>query len=318
MTQSPKPPAQQESQSGFHLLSAANEEDLLRMVVRQMQDPMLQLTTDGTVIYVNSAAETLLGKPAAHFIGQKWQHWVSAPWQERFNDIFLKKNNKLEHQIIPTTEMTIKFNDRDILPANVSMSFIPSKNACFLITLQDLSSHKNEVQKLFQLASTDSLTSLANRRTFLDVLETQWQKYRQQRRPISAIMIDVDFFKIFNDQYGHIHGDKCLQRIAKELTAILPDKECLAARYGGEEFTILLPGHTSAQAQKVAQDLRDKINHLDFCKAGLGSDVCITVSQGIATETNGQYRTAEALLFAADTALYRAKADGRDRVNISM
>ncbi|ROQ30579.1 GGDEF domain-containing protein [Gallaecimonas pentaromativorans] len=316
MPHSTKPPATVTNADTF-FLSAANEEDLLRMVVRQMQEATLQLDTDGTVLCVNTAAEGLLGKDASHFVGRPWQQWLSSPWKEQLEAIFAQQNNKLNHQIIEPTEMTVTFGDRDILPVNLSLSFIPAKTACFLVNLQDLSRHKDEVNELFRLASTDSLTGLANRRTFLDVLEQQWQSYTAKRRPVSAIMIDVDHFKTFNDCYGHINGDKCLQRIAREISQALPDKECLAARYGGEEFTALLPGYNRQQAQSVAHLIRQRINALDFAAAGLGCDVRVSVSQGIATEVNGQFRTAEALLFAADTALYRAKAEGRDRINLS-
>ena len=128
-------------------------------------------------------------------------------------------------------------------------------------------------------------------------------------------MIDVDHFKKFNDTYGHIKGDKCLQKIAKMLLQCIPSRECLAARYGGEEFAIILPRCDIKTATVVANHIQQQIAQMSFTDIGLPPEVKITVSQGIASENNNQYRTYEALLYAADTALYRAKTEGRNKIS---
>lgn len=186
-----------------------------------------------------------------------------------------------------------------------------------MIGLHDLSGHRDEIKRLSTLAATDYLTGLANRRTFTETLERQWQQCVDKHKPISTLIIDADHFKQFNDQHGHLMGDECLKLMAKTIAAALPSPQCLAARFGGEEFALVLPGFNSAMAWVVAEQIAEAIRSLDFVKLGLSREVCVSVSQGIATEINGQYRTAEAMLSAADTALYRAKSDGRDRIKLS-
>ena len=148
-------------------------------------------------------------------------------------------------------------------------------------------------------------------------LQQQWQQCTDARRPLSVIIIDIDFFKQFNDRYGHIQGDACLRKVAGAIVQAMPVDAKLAARYGGEEFALILPNHNEISALKVAREVQQAMRQLSFVDAGLPSTLAVTVSQGVATEINGQYRTAMALLCAADTALYRAKADGRDCINAS-
>jgi diguanylate cyclase (GGDEF)-like protein len=132
-----------------------------------------------------------------------------------------------------------------------------------------------------------------------------------------VVIIDIDFFKHFNDRYGHIQGDACLRKVAGAIVQAMPVDAKLAARYGGEEFALILPHHNEIMALQVAREVQQAVRQLQFTDAGLPATLSVSVSQGIATEINGQYRTSMALLCAADTALYRAKADGRDCINAS-
>ncbi|EKE73749.1 sensor domain-containing diguanylate cyclase [Gallaecimonas xiamenensis] len=292
----------------FHFLSAANEDDLLRLMLGQMQEAMVQLDQDGRVIFANGPAVTLLG-PAHLLQGRFWHQWLAPRWQAQIKQLMRRCQDK--QLTLAPTEMTLQLGKGRSLPVSLSLSYLPAKSPSFVVTLQDLSASKAELDKLQQLASKDSLTGLANRRVFIEQLEQQWDKQTQKRHPISVVVIDVDYFKLFNDQYGHLEGDKCLQRIAAAIGLALPHPQCLAARYGGEEFTLVLPGCNGDMAWQVASVIRESINQLAFPELGAK----VSVSQGIATEINGQFRTAGALLFAADTALYRAKAGGRNRVN---
>ena len=146
-------------------------------------------------------------------------------------------------------------------------------------------------------------------------LKKYWQESIQSQQPLTSILIDVDHFKKFNDTYGHIKGDKCLQKIAKLILQCVPSRECLAARYGGEEFAIILPRCDIKSATIVAKQIEQLVNKMTFTDIGLPPEVKITISQGIACEHHNQYRTYEALLCATDTALYRAKKEGRNRIS---
>ena len=166
-------------------------------------------------------------------------------------------------------------------------------------------------------ATTDHLTGLANRLTLEESLKENWQESVQTNQAISTILIDIDYFKLFNDRFGHVKGDKCLQKVASIIADSLPSRDCLAARYGGEEFAIILPRCQKDTAAAIAKHIQIKVNNMPFTDIGLPSDFRISVSQGISCEFNNQYRTSEALICPADTALYRAKTEGRNKISIS-
>src|SRR5690606_32465658 len=109
----------------------------------------------------------------------------------------------------------------------------------------------------------------------------------RKQNPVSVLIVDVDHFKQFNDQYGHIQGDECLRRIAAAISLALPPGQGLAARYGGEEFALILPYHDEAMAKAVALRVQHYVRQLSFCEQGLPEDVSVSVSQGFACEING-------------------------------
>jgi diguanylate cyclase (GGDEF)-like protein len=199
----------------------------------------------------------------------------------------------------------------------LSVSFLPEPEARLVLVMRDLSRFNAEFEQLRAQATTDSLTGLANRRGFDEQLHTQWQQCTDERRPLSVVIIDIDYFKQFNDSYGHIQGDACLRKVAAAILQAMPMDAKLAARYGGEEFALILPNHNEISALKVAREVQQAVRQLQFRDAGLPPATSVSVSQGVATEFSGQYRTSMALLCAADTALYRAKSAGRDCINAS-
>ncbi len=168
-------------------------------------------------------------------------------------------------------------------------------------------------QILAKLSSLDGLTGIANRRTFDEALDREWRSAARRHVAISLVMIDVDFFKRYNDHYGHQGGDDCLRRVAASLRDGAQRPTDLAARYGGEEFGVLLPFTDHPGAISVAQHLRQRVVNLAMPHAG--SDVAphVTISLGVATLEPDGTLGPETLIAAADANLYRAKAEGRDR-----
>jgi diguanylate cyclase (GGDEF)-like protein len=167
--------------------------------------------------------------------------------------------------------------------------------------------------RLTEMSLKDSLTDIANRRCFDAMLETEWHRSARSRQPLSLLLADIDFFKNLNDCYGHRRGDECLAEIAKALKAALPRSGDVLARYGGEEFAVILPETDRAGALKVAVRMQQAVSELKLLnKTGLGDHV--TLSVGIATYQFPEAGTAEGLIDASDRALYRAKAQGRNRV----
>ena len=165
---------------------------------------------------------------------------------------------------------------------------------------------------LSKLATTDPLTGLANRRLFEQQLATALEQAATDRRELSLLMIDVDFFKTFNDSYGHIAGDDCLRAIAEvAMTAFATTPGATAARYGGEELAVILPGIGAKIAHAMANLFVASIRSLEIPHP-LSQQGIVTVSVGVASAEAGDGSGAD-IVKRADHALYQAKATGRDR-----
>lgn len=170
--------------------------------------------------------------------------------------------------------------------------------------------------KLETLSFTDSLTGIANRRHFDNVLNQEWQRAQRQNYPLALAILDVDWFKSYNDHYGHPAGDLCLRQIAQTLKATVCRSSDIVARYGGEEFVFITPMTNAAVALDIAQKVVAAISALALPHkdSALG---CVTVSIGVATMLPGITCTPEALLLRADAALYQAKTLGRNRAELA-
>jgi diguanylate cyclase (GGDEF)-like protein len=169
-------------------------------------------------------------------------------------------------------------------------------------------------EQLEQLANTDPLTALANRRSFQETLSFELRRSKRTHSPLSVLMIDVDHFKTYNDANGHPAGDQVLVQIAKILRETLRNTD-VVSRYGGEEFTILLPDTAAEPAKAVAQKLRDTVRSYPFPGAGESQpEGRVTISIGVATAPEDGDTTIS-IVIAADRALYVAKGLGRDQVS---
>ncbi|MBS0016582.1 MAG: AAA-like domain-containing protein [Arthrospira sp. SH-MAG29] len=170
-------------------------------------------------------------------------------------------------------------------------------------------------QQLERLANIDDLTQVPNRRFLFSYLEKQWQKHSHRGEVISLIFCDIDCFKLYNDNYGHIAGDQCLQKVAKVMESSLHRPTDIVARYGGEEFAIILPETTSTQALNLAQTIRKNIKLLKIVhEQSLCADKIITLSMGVASIIPQANINHFYLMQAADEALYQSKNKGRDRI----
>lgn len=207
--------------------------------------------------------------------------------------------------------------------AHVLKDAVGGREPNIVVTLRDVTSEKLEEQEVRQLAATDVLTGLANRRSFDEALERAWHSSLRSSSQLSLLLLDLDRFKGLNDRYGHQVGDDCLRTVSATLMkAGARRRRDLAARYGGEELVVILPDTGSADATAVAEHVRKAIEDLGLPNedntAGNG---LVTASIGVATalaRSGGTMGTPGGLLMAADNALYKAKADGRNRVVSTM
>ena len=163
-------------------------------------------------------------------------------------------------------------------------------------------------------AYTDALTGIANRRQFESVIQNEWNRSLRHNNPLSLIIADVDYFKQYNDAYGHAAGDDCLKAIANNLNTSLRRASDMVARLGGEEFVCLLPEVNHVQAVKLAERILYGIRKMNIphCDSAIAKHV--TLSLGLATLTLNKHNTWSDLLHQADQALYQAKHEGRDRL----
>ena len=171
-------------------------------------------------------------------------------------------------------------------------------------------------EMLQNLSYLDGLTGIANRRHFDQEFLQESRRSKREKTSLSLIMLDIDYFKAFNDTYGHLKGDDCLKTVAATLKKNLRRPGDFPARYGGEEFTVVLPNTDEVGAGIIAEELRTSIE-----KAGIEhiNSLCadhVTVSLGVVTRFPGQADTPDDLILAADRALYRSKHEGRNRVSI--
>lgn len=171
--------------------------------------------------------------------------------------------------------------------------------------------------RLAELASRDALTGLANRRTFDETLETEWRRAERLGLPLALLMIDVDEFKAFNDAAGHPAGDACLQAVAAALAALFRRAGELVVRYGGEEFAVLLPALARDEAATVAAAARAHVAHLALPHRASSVAPVVTVSIGVAWAEPSHGKRSGELVADADRALYRAKQNGRNRVEVA-
>jgi diguanylate cyclase (GGDEF)-like protein len=173
-------------------------------------------------------------------------------------------------------------------------------------------------QQLLELARTDSLTGLANRRSFDEVLAAEWHRAVRTGSSLTLVILDVDRFKLFNDAYGHRAGDSCLQVVAGAIRGAASRPGDLVARYGGEEIALLLPGTDLVVACRIAEVARRAVQDLAQVHTPNVPFGVVTASAGVATfqmraGRGGELRPAD-LIEAADRALYVAKQDGRNRI----
>lgn len=173
-------------------------------------------------------------------------------------------------------------------------------------------------RKLTHLASIDELTQLPNRRVFSETLHREWRRMAREQNSLSLILADIDCFKAYNDTYGHLFGDNCLFQVASAISQCVKRPGDIPARYGGEEFAVILPNTPLAGAMHVAEEMGRAVRALAIPHKNSIASPHVTLSLGVASVVPDlqAMRSETLLILAADKALYQAKTDGRNRVQI--
>jgi diguanylate cyclase (GGDEF)-like protein len=203
----------------------------------------------------------------------------------------------------------------------VLVVLIIENSRLYIQVLQLRESDRRKADELHRLSVVDALTGIANRRAFEEALDREWRRAVRHNTGLCLAMVDVDFFKRFNDTYGHVAGDRCLRTVAQALASRARRAGEMAARYGGEEFAVLLPHAGLAEAHRLGEHMCEVVRQQRIPHAGSEAAPFVTISVGVASAAQviGASRSdaprpeAAALVKAADQALYQAKKNGRNR-----
>ncbi len=214
--------------------------------------------------------------------------------------IFVTANSNIEEEIYGLEMGAADYISKPFSPA---IAKIRVRNQIELKNIRD---------KLTHLTITDDLTGIANRRFFNAQLAHEWQRAVRSNHPLAIAMIDVDWFKKYNDHYGHQAGDYCLRQVAAVLASVTKREGDVVARYGGEEFAFILPMTNCKTALMLAENICKGLSDLELPHT-LSEFGKVTLSVGIAADVPTKNETAESLVRRADEALYNAKKQGRNR-----
>lgn len=284
---------------------------------------------DGTRRYVSPAAERVLGWPPEAMVGHTAMAFIHPDDRQ-----VLEEANRTLLAGTGQSSATYRFRRPDGSwlwvdgHARLRAGGAGEAPKDYVVVLRDATERKaaelellSALDRMEQMAAIDGLTGLSNRRHLDLAAGREWQRCARDRLPLSAVLIDADHFKRYNDRYGHLAGDGCLRAVAAQVAAVARRPGDIAARYGGEEFLLLLPGTDGDGACRIAQRLCALVQGLGLQHDGNAGIALVTVSVGVATAwpaaRDGALGNLATLLAAADAALYQAKHAGRNRVVMS-
>jgi len=294
-----------------------------QFIAENSADVICRITADFVLFYVSPASLGVLGWTPEELVGRGPSAYVIPEDMPMLLRI-AKRNRSREGE---DTTATVRARKKDGTPIWIEINpremHDPATEEAqeAVIVMRDVTVRKLLEERLEMLAMTDGLTGIANRRAFDEALDREWKRTLRHGTQVSLLLMDIDYFKEFNDQYGHQAGDDCLRAVARAAVGAVRATD-VVARYGGEELALILPQVDVAGAWETAKKVRSVIEGLGIPHEGNpGGGGAVTVSVGAATalaRMGGTMRMPEGLLQAADHALYRAKHGGRNRVEGGM
>jgi diguanylate cyclase (GGDEF)-like protein len=323
----------------------AESEKSYRKIVETVSDVIFRLGPDQKIEFINPAIR-FFGYEPADLVGQSIDTFIdvnpndptliSAIATQGVGpmstsnlevDIKVERASVLNEKPKPVTVLLDAFGlwdvaDEHVFKNEVAKNFLGT--LCIARNIMDIKAVEKEllqtqhhlmdaVEELKELSSIDGLTGIANRRFFDEYSEKEWKRAQRDKQSFSVIMIDLDYFKPYNDTYGHQQGDVCLKRVSGVIKKSMKRPADLAARYGGEEFVLILPETDKAGAYIIAEQLRHDVMALKLEHPGNTCGKVVTISLGIANATAEPGTAFSDLLSKADKALYKAKDLGRNR-----
>lgn len=299
------------------LIQSRNE---LKTITDSIQAGIAYIDADRRYQFVNHYYEVRLGLPQPEIIGR----YV---WEVVGSENYLRVKPYIDRALAgEPTEFEFSFAYAAKVKRILHATMTPAQDLDgnvqgYYLFFFDITERKQMEEALRQansdlslLASLDGLTQVANRRRFDTYLAQEWRRLMRDQQPISLIMFDIDFFKKYNDYYGHLMGDEALVEVAQTAKACIRRPADLLARYGGEEFAVILPNTHLEGAIAVAQQIQQAVHELRIAHADSTVDPYITLSLGVATVIPAAEQNSDDLIQQADIALYQAKNQGRNQV----
>ncbi|GAB4231018.1 MAG: hypothetical protein Kow0049_13160 [Stanieria sp.] len=290
---------------------------LTQFSLDRARDAIYFLSPNAKFFYVNEAASKIFGYTKEELLKMSIYdidpHLHPPNWSSHWQ--------KLKEQEAFTFESIHFTKEGENLPVEVTVNYLEFEqqeyNCAIVRDIRDRKQAEAKLkeanQKLQYLATIDGLTQIANRRSFDEYLEQEWLKMSHSKQPLSLILCDVDYFKKYNDYYGHQAGDDCLRQVAYIINNSIRRPGDLAARYGGEEFAVILPNTNLDGAVCVAQKIQQAVKELELVHSVSEVAQYITLSMGIFSTIPRPELSPSSLITKVDLALYQAKKLGRDR-----
>jgi len=287
---------------------------LAAAVIENTAEGIAVTRSDGTIRKVNQAFEQITGWRALEAVGQTMNILKSGEHDAAFYQAMWKSLGETGKW---KGEIWNRRKNGELYPQATTINALKDSDggvSYYAVIFSDVTEQKQIENKLRDLSALDGLTGLYNRRMFDETFFKEWNRAMRDASPLSLIMIDIDCFKKFNDFYGHLDGDVCIQHVTQVIKSCVRRAADFPARYGGEEFVIILPETDQAGVRAVAERIREDVAALAIPHAMSDIAEIVTVSIGCATDVPQMNVIPLQLINRADQALYRAKTSGRNRV----
>jgi diguanylate cyclase (GGDEF)-like protein/PAS domain S-box-containing protein len=305
-------------------LNLKASETLFRLLAEASNDVIVLSDLSGKRRYVSPAVTIVLGWAPEELTGENFHQIVHPDDVEAVEQLIKACRNG---EPVETLTYRCARKDGSYVWMEASIRLYHDEQTLepigFVNVVRDVSGRKaaeEELSRAFSLvenlAMVDGLTGVANRRRYDETIDREWRRAMRDGSLLSLLMIDVDHFKTYNDIYGHVLGDACLRQVAQTAHEVIHRSSDLFARYGGEEFVAVLPNTDRGGALLIAKQIRRAVEELGLPHSGNPHGV-VTVSVGCATQTLGHNSPSTALVEAADQALYQAKSNGRNRIEVA-
>ncbi|MFZ7944891.1 diguanylate cyclase domain-containing protein [Neobacillus sp. 19] len=305
------------------LLKLKETEERFRLIAEYSSDMITMHNEKSEYIYISPAVGEIIHFEYPELLGKKMENFIHTDDLERIHEMFLKALHD------GVAECTYRYRLKAggyvwIESTLKSVHFQENGSKRVIIVSRNITERKQTEQKLQEanellnrLSYMDGLTGISNRRYFDEALEQAWSDSSSLQSPVSLIMFDIDYFKKYNDTYGHLTGDFCLQTIAQAIKELFSENSGYTfCRYGGEVFALILPGTSIEAGMNVAQTIQKTVQKLKIPHISSEIADTVTLSIGLATLIPLASSNPQTLIKAADSALYDSKTKGRNTVSI--